>query len=549
MSKKSPANKAKTDFSRRHFLATTGAVAAATQAAANVVEAAVHQTDESAKGGAPAVPFETYRDYIQALDDNGLLAKFQDVDQDAYEGTAIMYRLRDEHGIERMPAVMFERIKIDGVWRDGPVFANEQGHWDCDTLLFGMTPVPGDSRASYRKARAYFLDMLAQNRGAYPTMAPNEIGRDQALCKQVVLTGDDIDLTQFAFFRNNPADIARYINTGSVFTRDPEMGINFGTYRCQLKGPRKIGVNSEPNQTGWKMFMAAKERGEKSMSVSIALGQDPVMSLVSSARVASRRGGGPIDELALVGGLRGKPLDVVRSETNDFLVPAHAEMVIEGEVPLDSFEPEGPYGEMYGYMGLAKTENFWMNVTSVTHRENPWISNNFTGVHRGNVKAPGDALSLSGWQRRVPEIVDIHTRGDATGVTFISIKKTKPGQGLEVGKKLAEVNPISKIILVVDDDMDVANKTDMLFALGSRWQPDPASYVYKQIRGLPLDPSSPERPMTSKIVIDATRQWPEEGGPDVYPGLNRTLLTEGAPEVFDVVDAKWGDQIKAVHRF
>ena len=549
MSKKAQTKTNLPDLSRRNFLATTGAAAAASQAVIGAAEAGQHALPEKAKPVTSAAPFETYRDYIQALDDNGLLAKFRDVDQDAYEGTAIMYRLRDEFGIERMPAVMFERIKIDGVWRDGPVLANEQGHWDCDALLFGMEPIEGDSRGTYRKARSYFLDMLARNRGGYPTLAPKEVSRDDALCKQVVLTGDDIDLTKFAFFRNNPADIGRYINTGSVFTRDPEMGLNFGTYRCQLKGPRKIGVNSEPNQTGWKMLMAAKERGETSMRISIAVGQDPVMALVSSARVASRRGKGPIDELALVGGLRGKPLDVVRSETNDFLVPAHAEMIIEGEVPLDDFEPEGPYGEMYGYMGLAKTENFWMNVTSVTHRKDPWISNNFTGVHRGNVKAPGDALSLAGWRRRVPEIVDLHTRGDATGVTFISIKKTQPGQGLEVGKKLAEVNPISKIILVVDDDMDVANMTDMLFALGSRWQPDPASYIYKEIRGLPLDPSSPERPMTSKIVIDATRQWPQEGGPQVYPGLNRTLLTEGAPEVFDVVEAKWGDQIKAIHRF
>ena len=111
---------------------------------------------------------------------------------------------------------------------------------------------------------------------------------DQALCKEVVLRGDAIDLTRFAFIQSNPADVDRYINTGSIFTQDPEMGMNYGTYRCQLRGPRLISVNPETNQTGWKHLMAAKERGEKSARASIVLGQDPYVWIVSSSRVANR---------------------------------------------------------------------------------------------------------------------------------------------------------------------------------------------------------------------------------------------------------------------
>jgi 4-hydroxy-3-polyprenylbenzoate decarboxylase len=216
-------------------------------------------------------------------------------------------------------------------------------------------------------------------------------------------------------------------------------------------------------------------------------------------------------------------------------------MVIEGEIPLGDYRPEGPYGEMLGYLGKYKPENFWMRVTAVTHRKDPWIMNNFTGVNRGALKAPGTAMSLVGFKRFIPEIVDFHTSNEAVGMTYVSIDKTKPGQGLDVGEKIARLIPLSKVVVVVDKDMNVLDHKDMLFAMGSRWQPNTASRIFDELRGMPLDPSLVNRPMTSKIVIDATKQWPEEGGPEKFAELNRTLLVEGAPGAFDLVDAKWGD--------
>ena len=101
-----------------------------------------------------------------------------------------------------------------------------------------------------------------------------------------------------------------------------------------------------------------------------------------------------------------------------------------------------------------------------------------------------------------------------------------------------------ELVVVDDQDMDVYNRTQMMFAMGSRWQPYPATEIIESARGMPLDPSSPDRPNSSKIIIDATRQWPEEGGPEVYPELNRTLLTNLAPESWDRIDAKWGDMLE-----
>jgi 4-hydroxy-3-polyprenylbenzoate decarboxylase len=533
-------------ITRRNLLATGASLAAisvdAAIAAAGDYPKVSAGNNALADGGSVLKgPFDTMRDYIAALDAAGLLLRFDRVDQDAYEASAIMYRLRDKFGMWGAPAFLVEELKINGEWVKGPLIFNEQGPAGAECVAFGLDPVHGDWKASYRKAIAHFTDLLQASGGTYSTIDPVEVSADQALCKQVILRGDEIDLTKFAFIQTNPGDAGRYINTGMVFTEDPKLGKNFGTYRCQLKGPRELSVNSEPNQSGWKMLMAATERGEKTAKVSIVLSADPVIWIISSSRVGGRRGDTPVDEMAVAGGIKGRAIQVVRSETNDHMIPANAEMVIEGEIPLGDYKPEGPYGEMLGYLGKRKPENFWMKVTTVTHRKDPWIMNSVTGVNRGSLKAASTAISMLGFKRSIPEIVDFHSANEAVGMTYISINKTKPGQGLEIGEKIAKRISICKVVVVVDSDMDVLNHKDMLFAMGTRWQPNTASRIYDEVRGMPLDPSLVKRPMTSKIVIDATRQLPGEGGPENFAELNRTLLVEGAPDAFAQVDAKWGD--------
>ncbi|HAM24475.1 MAG TPA: hypothetical protein DCM51_02800, partial [Actinobacteria bacterium] len=105
--------------------------------------------------------------------------------------------------------------------------------------------------------------------GGLPKIDPEEVDRSAAPVKEVVLTGDQIDLTTFAFIQTNPADAGRYMTTGSVIMEDEQLGRNVGTYRCQIKGPRQIGVNPEPTQDGWRMLMAAKQRGDKVFKCSI----------------------------------------------------------------------------------------------------------------------------------------------------------------------------------------------------------------------------------------------------------------------------------------
>lgn len=537
-------------FSRRNFLAAAAAAGALTagcqsNAAGRVSDAEARAA--RAKETAPKPPFDTLRDYMAALEAYGLVLRFDRVDQDAYEGAAILYALIDKYGWYEAPAVIFEEVKQDGVWIKGPVIVNHQGHWDTECITFGIEPTVGNSRESYRDALDYCRKLLVD--GKYPEIEPVEVSNEQALCKQVIETGDDIDITKFAFIQSNPADGGRYVNTGSVFTSDPNMGVNFGTYRCQIRGPKVLGVNPEPNQTGWKMLMAAKERGEKTASISIAIGQDPMVWIVSGSKVAPRFGKNPppIDELAVAGGMRGKAIEVVKSETNDIMVPANCEMIIEGEVPLDeAMLPEGPFGEMYGYLGRKKDENFWMNITAITYRKDPWIINQFTGASRGYSTAPVSSLFNESFSKLIPGVIEIHQPVDTTGWGFVKIKKTEPGQGLKAGKRLASIVPLYKVTIVVDEDVDVLDWYQVGLAVGARYTPATATEIFEG-RGMPLDPSSSEedRYASSKLIIDATRQWPEEGGPQSYPELNRALLEEQAPEAFEQTLAKWGDEINS----
>jgi 4-hydroxy-3-polyprenylbenzoate decarboxylase len=401
-------------------------------------------------------------------------------------------------------------------------------------------------RRSYRLAKAYLAGILQKNNGAYPQIPPVPVSREKAPVKQVVLTGDAIDITRFAFIQTNPADGGRYVNTASHFMWDPEMGGNFGTYRCQMRGPRMLGFNPEPNQTGWRMLEAAKKRGEKSVRLSCVLGQDPVTWFISGTKVANRFASDePIDELALSGGFRGKPVEVVKSETNDLMIPANAEMVIEGEIPLD--QPgldEGPFGEMFGYLGPLKPANYWMNILAITHRRDPWLLNAFTGMQRGMVTSPQDALYDHMMKKALPHFVEMFQPQDAMGVAIMSIDKTKPGQAMAAGRMVAQRNPIAKVIIIVDKDIDVLDRDEVVFALGSRWQPHPASEIIEDAVGIVTDPSQKVQGRTSKIVIDATRQLPEEGGRDKFPPTNRALLERGAPEALAEVDSLFGTRLK-----
>ena len=442
------------ELSRRDLLL-TGAVAAAATSVSGAAKAAASSRQPRKAARKLDPPFDSMRDYVTALGERGLLQHFDIVNQDDFEATAIMYQLIDEFGLREAPAVLFTNIRANSRSYEGPIVANLQGNIASEALLLGAEIDPRDPLQTYRNAKQKMAELLARTDGKWPLIDPVKVPADTAPCKQVIETGDDVDVTRFAFIKGNPGDAGPYINTASVYTRDPEMGVNLGTYRCQVKGPRKIMVNFEGGQTGIKMVNAAKARGEKTMPIALVVGQDPMTWVVSSSRIPSRLGNRkPIDELAVSGGLRGKAIDVVTTESGVFDVPAQSEIIIEGTVDLYNMEEEGPYHEMFGYLGIKKERNFVMTVDTVTRREDPWVMNSFTGVVQEYVTAPQEAEVIYRLQKSSPQVVDYHAPDDSQGLVYMSIKKDAPRQAFKIAKPIAMFNPLARITIVVDDDID-----------------------------------------------------------------------------------------------
>ena len=481
-------------------------------------------------------PYDSLRDYMEAIETHGDVIRIEAIDQDAYELTGFMYKLIDKHGWLGAPTVIVESVKISGEWVQGPIVINQYGMAAHEAMAIGV-PLDdieaGQHVQNYKKALKKMMDI-----GELSPIETKTIDQAAAPSKEVILKENEINILDFAFIQTNPGDNGRFINTGNLVTIDPETGRNVGTYRMQIKGPRKIGISPEKGQDGWKFLMNMKEKGEDVAQAAVVLGTDPIVFAMSSSKTA--RSGQ--DELEIAGGFKGKPVEVVKCENSDILVPANVEMIIEGEIPLNDLEKEGPFGEMYGYMGLPHEEQFYMNIKTITHRVNPMIVNQFTGVTRGYITTPGEAASLRGFSKFMPELRGFHIPIDHVGFLFLSIEKTKPHQAIELAEKFNFL-PLGKIVIVVDEDVDIHNTKEVFQTVGARWQPYPGAKLIEDGPGFFLDPSAKTRGKSSRILIDATRQLPEENGPSPYPKLNKEHLVEHAPEIFALVEEKWGHLI------
>ena len=481
-------------------------------------------------------PYDSLRDYMEAIEAHGNVIRIEAIDQDAYELTGFMYKLIDKHGWLGAPTVIVESVKISGEWVQGPIVINQYGMAAHEAMAIGV-PLDdieaGQHVQNYKKALKKMMDI-----GELSSIETKTIDQAAAPSKEVILKENEINILDFAFIQTNPGDNGRFINTGNLVTIDPETGRNVGTYRMQIKGPRKIGISPEKGQDGWKFLMNMKEKGEDVAQAAVVLGTDPIVFAMSSSKTA--RSGQ--DELEIAGGFKGKPVEVVKCENSDILVPANVEMIIEGEIPLNDLEKEGPFGEMYGYMGLPHEEQFYMNIKTITHRVNPMIVNQFTGVTRGYITTPGEAASLRGFSKFMPELRGFHIPIDHVGFLFLSIEKTKPHQAIELAEKFNFL-PLGKIVIVVDEDVDIHNTKEVFQTVGARWQPYPGAKIIEDGPGFFLDPSAKTRGKSSRILIDATRQLPEENGPSPYPKLNKEHLVEHAPEIFALVEEKWGHLI------
>ncbi len=462
---------------------------------------------------------KSMRDFVELAEKRGLLHRItQEVDWDLE--LSHIAKLNEE---KQGPALLFEKVKD----YDSPVITSVCTTTQRLALIMGQ---PLDST---------MVDLMKvwveKNEQKIP---PKWV--DSGPCKENIMMGDEVDLFKFPAPKFYPRDGGRFFGTAHfVVTKDPETGwINVGTYRLQLFEENHLGTQFIKGKHADIMLKKYQAMG-KPMPVAVVVGCDPLLFLMGAARVSAFE-----SEYDLAGAIRGEPIEVVKTETNDLPVPAAAEIVVEGEVDADAFMEEGPFGEYTSYYSGVGTEpRNYIDVKCITHRDNPifWsttVGRAVTDTHMTMALTYGATL----WQQltamRIPGIKAIYCPPEGAGrmLAIISVKQMYPGHADQVltAAISTEMGAYGlKTVIVVDDDIDPWDIPRVLYALSFRFQPN-RSQVIKRGRSTPLDPSVPisERGMTGRLLLDATIP---------YDWKEKPIPIELDPEVVKKVHSRWSE--------
>ena len=319
-----------------------------------------------------------------------------------------------------------------------------------------------------------------------------------------------------------PLDGGRFITLPCVVTKDPDTGErNVGMYRMQVYDDRSAGMHWQLQKVGARHGRRYYEAGTR-MPVAVFLGGDPVFTFCATAPLPDG-----MDEFLLAGYLRKKFVELVRCETNELEVPANADIVIEGYVdPREPLREEGPFGDHTGYYSLPDLYPVF-HVTAITHRKDAIYPATIVGVPPMEDFYIGSAsvkLFLPVIKMTFPELVDIALPAEGVfhNLVFVSIKKTYPMQAYKIMHGLWGMGQMmfTKYIVVVDDDVDVHNTSEVLFRLCANTEPQRDAIFTKGPADV-LDHATTELAVSTKMGIDATRKLPGEGHKRGWPPLIR----------------------------
>jgi 4-hydroxy-3-polyprenylbenzoate decarboxylase len=347
-----------------------------------------------------------------------------------------------------------------------------------------------------------------------PELAPAPRLVERAPCQEVVQRAPE--LGSFPFLRCWPGEQGRFITLPLVFTRDPRSGQdNCGMYRVRLFDQSSAGIRWRPSSGGFQHYQSYREAG-RDMPVAIAVGADPSLTLAACLPLPQA-----LDEISFAGFLRGEPVEMVRCLSSELLVPAHAEIVIEGHIVAGETLPEGPFGNHTGRYDAGEAVPV-LRVTCVTHRSRPVCQATLVGpppMEDCYLAKAAERLLLPLSQRQCPEIVDITQplEGIFHGCALVAIRKCAPGQGRRVLEALRGSGWLSrgKLLVVVD-----AGAGPLTLAEGF-WQALNAARLPQDLE-----------PGDGFLGIDATRKFPEEGG-EQFEQLRQD------PSVSALVERRW----------
>jgi 4-hydroxy-3-polyprenylbenzoate decarboxylase len=475
--------------------------------------------------------YESLAAFLEELEAEGQLARVRVEVDPVLEVSEITDRVSKAHG----PALLFENVRGSrfplaiNVLGSEYRMAKALGVKDLDEVAERIAAMIKPDVPDSFLGKVKMVPMLAKL-GSIPP----KVIRSGA-CQEVVLTGDQVDLTQLPVIQCWPEDAGRFITFGQVFTRNPETGDrNVGMYRQQLLDRRTTAMHWHPHHDGCQHFLMHRRMGTK-MPIAISLGGDPVYPYMATAPLP------PATDECLFGGfLRGKPVELVKCKTIDLEVPASADFVIEGVIdPGEPLVTEGPFGDHTGFYSLADQFPVF-HVTALTHRSNPIYATTIVGKPPQEDCYMGKAterLFLPLVKLFVPEIVDYDLPwfGVFHNFAFVSIRKRYAQQARKVMSAIWGLGQMmfTKFIVVVDEHVNVHNHEEVLFHVGANVHPG-RDVVFCQGPTDLLDHAAPVCCVGHKMGIDATRKFADEGHPREWP--NEMLMS---PEVIARVSERW----------
>jgi 2,5-furandicarboxylate decarboxylase 1 len=446
------------------------------------------------------------RSFLQQLvahDPQQLLVVDREVDP-VFEATSLVDRLRSDHRYPKFPAVLFTNVRGSKI----PHLLNLHATYE-------------------RLALAIDSDLTTMveefGRRESEPIAPVEVRKADSPVKRVVWVDREADLGRLPLLQHMELDAGKYITSGVSITRDPDSGVlNAGIFRAQLHSRSELGFMTAPYQSTHYILRKRRERGEP-LEVAMVIGHHPALLLAGATKPPGLGG-----ELEIAGGLMRRPLELVRAEAVDLLVPARAEIVIEGVVETDpaTYREEGPFAEYPRYY-TATGQQPVLRVRAITMREN--------AIYIGVFNASDEHLALGGLARTgfllrrardvVPTVVNVHMPLSASARThaYISIKKRSDGEPHLAAFNLLAYSPATKHVFLVDDDIDVTQEDQVMWALATRFQADKDLTIIRNTIGSRLNPPTygyrrdETGGLETKLIFDCTRPVP----PATFPSAAR----------------------------
>lgn len=328
--------------------------------------------------------------------------------------------------------------------------------------------------------------------------------------KENVIKGDKLDLGFLPHITHCEKDAGPYITSGVSVFKDPDTGIyDTGIFRLMWKGKDKFGVLFGDYSKAMHVIRKYEAKGLPT-EMAFFIGHHPASTLTSQTKVPLG-----LDEFSVMGGLLGEAVDLVQCETVDLRVPAYAEIVVEGKILPNVREPEAPFGEYTWYYGLERMSHV-LEVSAVTHRNDPIYHDIFSAHadHNMAAKVQREAVAFKRIKLAMPTVRDVELplSGNCRHTVYVSIKKDYDGQGKIAALSAMASDPMIKLAVIVDDDVDVRNEREVWWAVVTRTQIDRALTMVPEAYVAELDPSaysirsrSDRASLNTKWSIDATR--------------------------------------------